>query len=173
MPYNIYTLLYADTHAHTCIYIYIYSYIVAMLESTKNVAQILRACKFSDRAWERGVERGEREREWEGEGERELKDEVSACLARCWGDPRRGRGYRDRHLWPANFSLSGNQSTVARQWLMLLLLVLLLLLLLADCSKVLAAPASPFGHSRLCSPGEILIYSLSLARLGSACSPFT
>lgn len=41
-----------------------------MLASTKNVAQILRACKFSDRAWERGVERGEREREWEGEGER-------------------------------------------------------------------------------------------------------
>lgn len=53
-----------------------------MLASTKNVAQILRACKFSDRAWERDVERG-REREWEGEGERELKDEVSACLARC------------------------------------------------------------------------------------------
>lgn len=69
MPYNIYTPLYADTHAHTCIYIYIYSYIVAMLESTKNVAQILRACKFSDSAWERDVERG-RESEWEGEGER-------------------------------------------------------------------------------------------------------
>lgn len=40
-----------------------------MLESTKNVAQILRACKFSDSAWERDVERG-RESEWEGEGER-------------------------------------------------------------------------------------------------------
>lgn len=50
--------------------------------------------------------------------------------------------------------------------LLLLLVLLVLLLLLADCSKVLAAPASPFGHSRLCSPTEILIYSLSLARLG-------
>lgn len=111
---------------------------------------------------ERG-EKGERKRVGERERERELEEEVSACLARCRGDCRRGRGYRDRHLWPANFSLSGNQSTVARQWLMLLLLLLLLLLvlLLAGCSKVLAAPASPSEHSRLCSPGEILIYSLS------------